>query len=374
MCFIIERRWFVADGKNEGKTSGKESEEVVSLEGLGDLSPAPAASKEAPAPPAGSAPPPAAQGPSTFDHYLASKNQFDEFLAAEDPEFAKSLTHIEGLETPKAEGEGAETLDPIELDPSLLKPDSQGRLANLVKRLDRFLGPVYAARAALARAAQGLSPQMRRFGPILKFLYSDERKKYFREVRRSFRKGTDPISRAMKTFKAMRWHGKLSIVVLILLIFVFAHYFKNILSGRFLPQTTSHLVNSFDDVADRKFIIDGERGLEPFDSPLRLTEYIVLLKRIVVNLKAGSGSGPYPMGLFEVFIEGSNQEVAVEVKDREVELLDRLARVIEGLSYDFLDTPDGKQHLKAAVKKDFNQILNRGRVKKVYFKLITLKP
>ena len=80
------------------------------------------------------------------------------------------------------------------------------------------------------------------------------------------------------------------------------------------------------------------------------------------------------MGRFEFYIEGANQEVAVEVKRREVEVLDLIQRVIEGYSFSDLNGTSGKQRLKEHIRQELNTLVTRGRIKKVFFKTITVQP
>jgi flagellar basal body-associated protein FliL len=132
------------------------------------------------------------------------------------------------------------------------------------------------------------------------------------------------------------------------------------------------LLRSFEEVAENITDLKTDEPMEQFDSPLRNPEYVVLYKKMFVNLKA-QGSSKNPMAAFEIFIEANSQESAIELKDRERQFKDVIARVFESIPYSDVATSDGKAKLKLILRRDLNQVLNKGRVKKVYFKTFFYK-
>jgi flagellar basal body-associated protein FliL len=109
-----------------------------------------------------------------------------------------------------------------------------------------------------------------------------------------------------------------------------------------------------------------------FDNP-RLSKNILALKKMVVNLKPSSGSGENPMLAFEIRVEGLSKEVMVELKDREAEFVDRVARVTEDFSYDELAEANGKQLLSEKIIDVMNANLTKGQVRKVMYSTFFLK-
>ncbi len=95
-------------------------------------------------------------------------------------------------------------------------------------------------------------------------------------------------------------------------------------------------------------------------------EYQVKLNRVVVNLRRDANSGPLPMGAFEFFLGLDSQDTAIEVKDREKEILDRVQRQVEQMTYSEVMSPTGKTKMKVKVRDSINEILNQGRVTGVY--------
>lgn len=132
------------------------------------------------------------------------------------------------------------------------------------------------------------------------------------------------------------------------------------------------LLRSFEEVATKITDLKVDEPMEQFDSPLRNPEYVVLYKKMFVNLKA-QGVSKSPMAAFEVFIEANSQESAIELKDRERQFKDVIARVFEAIPYSDIATAEGKAKLKLIIRRDLNQVINKGRVKKVYFKTFFYK-
>ena len=94
---------------------------------------------------------------------------------------------------------------------------------------------------------------------------------------------------------------------------------------------------------------------------------MVLLKKVIVNLKPDDLSTRNPMGLYEVYLGLDSKDTAIEVKDREKEILDLIQRTLENFTYSEVSSIVGKIRMKSAIKERLNEILNQGRVFHVYF-------
>lgn len=110
-----------------------------------------------------------------------------------------------------------------------------------------------------------------------------------------------------------------------------------------------------------------------YNSP-RTAQNIFLMKKMMANIKRSDNSGLNPMGAFEFFVEGTASDVMIEIKDREAEMEDLFLRTIEEMTYDQLDTGEGKQMLCDQLKQALNQVLTKGHVRSVYYKSIIIKP
>lgn len=125
-------------------------------------------------------------------------------------------------------------------------------------------------------------------------------------------------------------------------------------------------LKSFKEVADSETEIDAEEGGEDILSPLRHPEYAVLLPRIIANLKPPSPSRS-PMVALELYIEATNQDCAIEIKDRRVEIKDLIQRTLEETTFEQLENHEGKERFKIHLRLALNKILNKGRAKRVFF-------
>ena len=146
-----------------------------------------------------------------------------------------------------------------------------------------------------------------------------------------------------------------------------------LIQGKLKFEEAGLFLTSFDQVGEKILVAPTEK-FEPFYDNLRVGSNLLQLPKMIVNLKPSKSSGPNPMGAFEFFIEGMTKEAIIELKDREIEVRDRLMRKIEEFSFDQVDTAIGKQNLSAGIQKELNAMLTSGRVKKVLIKTAIVKP
>lgn len=127
-------------------------------------------------------------------------------------------------------------------------------------------------------------------------------------------------------------------------------------------------------VADRELDPAMQPGNRPFQDVAPLTDFIVEMEKVVVNIQRSENSGSNPMATVIVLIECENQETAVEVKDREILIKDVIQRVMEKMSYDRLFSAEGKIEFKDRVRQAINAELTAGKARSVFINLIILKP
>ncbi len=148
------------------------------------------------------------------------------------------------------------------------------------------------------------------------------------------------------------------------------------LKGTLLPKTEKVWVASFTEHADGAFTYSQNGSFEDFNDPLLHPEFVVLIERVVVNLartpEASENSNP--MAAVELYLQTDSQESAIEIKDRNVEVRDAIARSVERVTYPELADEDGKTKLKLLIRKELNEKLTRGKVRRVFFKTIVLNP
>lgn len=130
-------------------------------------------------------------------------------------------------------------------------------------------------------------------------------------------------------------------------------------------------VSNFTANADHIYELNYEKS-ESFYENSRLQQNLYLFPKIISNLKVSSEG--QSMGAFEFFLEGISQDSILEMKEKESELKDLIQRVIEGFSFEELESPKGKQALVEQIQKEVSSKLENGLVKRVLIKNIILKP
>jgi flagellar basal body-associated protein FliL len=185
--------------------------------------------------------------------------------------------------------------------------------------------------------------------------------------------GLGTVKSLVSQFMALPGRSKLMALVVVVLAVALVFVLRLTVKGRSMPEMGPGFLTSFEDVADQKFEYDPHETMEEFNNPLLHPENVVQLEKIVVNL-AQPEDGSNPMGMFELYVETSSHESAIEIKDREIEARDTVARTLEQMRYDDLITLEGKNKLKLMIRKNLNTLLTQGRVRKVFFKTVVLKP
>ena len=71
---------------------------------------------------------------------------------------------------------------------------------------------------------------------------------------------------------------------------------------------------------------------------------------------------------FEFYLGLDANETAIEIKDREKEVLDISQRTLEEFTYPEIMAPNTQKRVWARMRDNINEILNQGRVQKVYVK------
>jgi flagellar basal body-associated protein FliL len=131
-------------------------------------------------------------------------------------------------------------------------------------------------------------------------------------------------------------------------------------------------VHSMEELSAQKFIYDTG-DVEDFYNSSRVSQNIMSLRRIVVNIQRSKNSGTNPMVAIELYIQGNSSDVMVEMTDREAELLDRIQGQIRSFSYDEIDTVEGKRRMLDKIIRELNEDLTKGKITQIYFKNFVLK-
>ena len=183
----------------------------------------------------------------------------------------------------------------------------------------------------------------------------------------------EDFSEAQRNFRYLSWKMKLAFFAILLMMAGTGFFIYRSLTHGIVPVDEELFIRSLESVASQSQEYDVETETEPFYENLRSSNNILLIPKMVVNLKPSSQSRN-PMGAFEFYLEGMIPEVVVEIKDREIEIRDLMQRVVEGFSFEQLDTTAGKQLMSERLQKEINPRLTTGKIKRVWLKTIILKP
>jgi len=164
----------------------------------------------------------------------------------------------------------------------------------------------------------------------------------------------------------------LKFVVFLVLISAFCFLVSDIIVNTRSDEVKDPFLRSFSEVAQEIQLLPEDDSGEDLESPLKHPEYTVLLPRIMANLKPPSPRYS-PMIVFELYLEASNQDCAIEIHDREVEIKDLIERIVEQITFEEIESAQGKLRLKVRLRAGLNRILNKGRVRRIFFKSLNIQ-
>jgi flagellar basal body-associated protein FliL len=306
------------------------------------------------------------------DQEELSDEGLDELIGEEDPDFLEQLRKLAA-----DKNLSIADIDMNNIDEALLAER---------ERWQNGPRPIRIA-AAWIPALPGLSLGLRRFGGFLVAVFAllvTKFKKYFIFLATD---GKDKLTSTIKSkyqsysewreiqdrrYSKMTAKRKIAMLLLLGLVIFTLIYFVMISKYSIIQKEAPLFLTSFEGVADRRFDFDPQSD-EPFYENLRIGSHMLLIPKMVVNIKKSSNSGENPMAAFEFYLEGYSQEVVVELKDREHEFRDDIQRTIEDFSFDQLDSSVGKQLLQETLRLNINRKLSTGRVKRVLIKTFVIK-
>jgi len=209
---------------------------------------------------------------------------------------------------------------------------------------------------------------------FLYFLGTDGKNKVIGGIKHRVHTITDRIDDSQRNFRYLSWKQKLSFFGILVLIGVAGVFIHRSLTHGVISTKNELFIPSMERLATEVSEYNPETEVEPFYENLRISGNILMIPRMVVNLRKSAHSGENPMGAFEFFLEGMAPEVPLEVKDREIEIRDLMQRVAEEFTFDQVDSPEGKRLLCDKLRKEVNAVLTTGKVKRFWFKTVIVKP
>lgn len=206
------------------------------------------------------------------------------------------------------------------------------------------------------------------------FLATNGREKVLGRAKHFVSVQLDKFSERQRSFRYLSWKLKTAFFAILLLMGGTGFFIYRSLTHGVIFEDAGPFLLSLEKVASQVYEYDPQTDLEPFYENLRVSFNIIQLPKMVVNLKKSEHSRDNPMGAFEFYLEGLVPEVTVEIKEREIEIRDRMQRVIEGFSFDQIESPEGKKLLAETLKAEINRHTTTGKLKNVWIKTVIVKP
>jgi flagellar basal body-associated protein FliL len=303
-----------------------------------------------------------------------SDEDLQKIFEEEDPEFLKNLMGI-GADTSLSLSE----INLDDIDEELFAETEKWRTAKGWRRIAFILVP------AIPKFSLKTKAQFHRLKGLLKsnairlknfayYVFVDGRKKAVAQFQRGIKRSISSAKDSAQRFSALSFRLKLMFFALIFLFFGFVYVGYLTVTGRFFPKDDMLFVTNLRNHAEEVFKYDPSTDIEPFYSNLRTTPNILLIEKMIVNLRRSETSRENPMGAFEFFLEGFSSDSLIEIKMNEAAIRDIMQREIEAFSYDDLASPDGKRRLTDELAKKVSRHIRSGRLKAVRIKTIVLNP
>lgn len=304
-----------------------------------------------------------------------AKNEFDpeeidKLIAEEDPSFAGELDALA-----KESELGGDDLAGLSADADYeMEAEPEGERS---EESESSLPPIARLRAAIGKKWSRLRDRLRLSGTAFRnrlaylmqktkaFLIHGvpERIGYFRSQSKAIVAGTLRFYRkfaGLSVFQKSALFG--SIALAVSAIFFLSLTLREQWLTRFVPDLPTSLLSSGEIIGK----VRSKEDLINFERAFPDKEYQVRLPKIIVNLRTDRRSGAVPMGAFEFYLGLDAQDTAVEVTDREKEVIDRVQRAVETMTYTEVMSANGKSIMKSRIRDSLNKMLNRGRVTGVY--------
>lgn len=297
----------------------------------------------------------------------------DQVISEADPNFAQSMKEI-GLDKSLTLPTIIMSSEEQELNEEKDRWKNGGKITVLLLKVMPFL-PWVNIKAnkfafALSSLMQSISVHLKNF---FYFLRTDCKDKFIYGIKTAVHVVSGFIAKWFGKFKALSKPLKVLFFVTVVLIVGTGFFIYRSWTRGIIPSKTELFMTTLEKVSSETVVYDEEE-LEPFYENLRVSDNIIMLPKMVVNLRKSPKSGPNPMGAFEFYIEGMIPEVAIEIKDREVEVRDLMQRELEEFNFDQVESAEGKQVVCEKLKKVLNNFLTTGAVKKIFIKTVIVKP
>lgn len=307
----------------------------------------------------------------------SATSEIDEIILKEDPSFQDEINslgeNLSGAEVVDLAAEDSELdIDSVESEEG---PSSERELKddapNYIRKFrDKVVLPFKDKKQKLILRAQNFSQYLR-----ITFFQGIEKTKFFiihslpdysRYLKSQMKAVLTKVSLVYKRFMTLQRGQRFALVFGVLLICSALFFASLTFKGRWMSRLFPNLPKSLAVIGQPIGSATNVDDAMPMSKAFPDFEYQVKIQKVIVNLRRDADSGTLPMGVFEFFLGLDNQDTAIEVRDREKEVLDRIQRELEQMTYTEVMSPTGKLKMKARIRESINIMLNQGRVVGVY--------
>lgn len=303
-----------------------------------------------------------------------SDEDVDQFLSLEDPEFAKKLGEISG-------DKGLSAVEP-EIDAETAALHDEIEKWRKSKGIKKFLFvffpfmPQLSLRAGKVRA--WLLVRLRVFKVRLmafgRYLVTEGKDKAIVKTKEGIHTTKESISGRISTFKKLSRKLKIAFAGLIFLFGGAAALMYLTWKGKLTPSDKVLFLTSLEQVSDQSFEVGADDSFEFFFDNTRSLPNLLLIQKMVVNIKPSEGSGSNPMAAYDIYVEGLNPDVIIEVKDREPFFRDLLQRTTEQESFETLSSVEGRVEFSKSLIREMNRHLTTGEIRNIRYRNFIVKP
>lgn len=309
---------------------------------------------------------------------VISLEDIDKFLEENDPEFTMALNDIVPEEL-----ESDIPIETLALDDKTLSEDDEAkakdgssavleRYPRVQESLEKVLAPIKSIPSRSRTWGLKVRNEFLSLALSLWSFLRNDLPQWIKFFHAQLKRLLNLIFQALRHFWSKSWKEKLIYLIASLLFIGFFTLVKINLSHTWWPVLFQDYVHSLGQVSDR--IVNYKEGDETLlNESFPQPDFTVLLDKIVLNLR-GSSTHSNPMGAFKFYVRADSNETAIEIKDRQIEMLDHVQRALEELTYEEVNGPGGKTIIKSLVRKEINQIVNQGRVLDVFIEMMITKP
>lgn len=303
--------------------------------------------------------------PSVEEGEDLSPDQLESIILSEAPDFAKDLNEVMSLPF-----DTSVDLDVVDIN-QIFSPENPWQHALGIRKILVTLFPFLPKLWDLQqRTLMAFHLRQAHLSLLLRQMLP----KLFQVVKAGGMATLEYSNQQLISFKELTRTLKIAVIGLLLAVLLtLAFVYRSITHG-VLPEDKEFLMASLEEWATQSYQTDTETEMDFFYDSTQTIQNIMSLPKMIVNLRPSSLSGPNPMAALEFFLEGLSPEAIVEVKDRESEIRDLFQRTIEEMTYNEMESTEGKQQLTEKLRQALNVHLTKGKIRRVFFKEAVVKP